>query len=241
MADNPATKDLIGTLQKIRDIPSNIVSAGRRLLGEPDTSSSSSPSAGDNEAANKYMEAASKHYQNPTPAPVKAKPAPAPKKPTASGPKPLPVYHTGTDNVPKTGPAVLEKGEAVLEKHEAAEYRKQKNMSKDRAMSAATHALGGKESKPKKEIESMRIKRAANGGHIITHHHTHPEHHPSEDHVTKGDDELAQHVMTHMGDPNDGEAEADAGNAGIPAQVGASAGSAMPAPQAGTSAAAPGM
>lgn len=73
-------------------------------------------------------------------------------------------------------------------------------------MSAVSHALGMHHDAPKKEISEIRIKKSHNGGHVITHKHHSPEHHPDETHTTKGDDELAQHVMKHAGDPNEGEA-----------------------------------
>jgi hypothetical protein len=111
---------------------------------------------------------------------------------------------------------------------------------------ATKEALGGSEhSKPKKEVKEMHIKKAANGGHVITHHHTSGEHEP-ETHTTKTDDELMDHVAQHMGTPNPGEAEADAGapDAGAGAGAGAAAGAGAPpaggaAPQAGPAPAAP--
>jgi hypothetical protein len=153
----------------------------------------------------------------------------------------MPVFHKGTNNVPHTGPALLEKGEAVLNKHDAAQMRKGQGMAKSKAMESAANALSGgkKEGKPKKELAEMHIKRAANGGHIITHHHTAPEHHPKEEHTTKGDDELAQHVMQNMGDQNPGEADADAGQSGIPPQAGASAAPPAAAPPAAPMAGSP--
>ena len=161
--------------------------------------------------------------------------------PGMGGPRQMPVFHKGTDNVSSTGPALLEKGEAVLNKHDAAQMRKGKGMEKNKSMESATHALSGgkKEEKPKKEVSEMHIKRAANGGHIIKHKHSAPEHHPDEEHTTKGDDELAQHVMQHMGDQNPGEADADAGNSGIPPQAGASAAPPAAAPAAAPMAGAP--
>jgi len=46
-------------------------------------------------------------------------------EPKDNGGKPMPSYKTGTDRVPKTGPAMLHKDEAVLDKNEAEEYRDQ--------------------------------------------------------------------------------------------------------------------
>jgi hypothetical protein len=87
---------------------------------------------------------------------------------------------------------------------------------------------GHKEEKPKKEIHEMHIKKSHNGGHIIRHEHTRPEHHPDETHTTKTDDELANHVMQNMGTPNPGEAEADAGQGGAPDASGAPPAGGMP-------------
>jgi hypothetical protein len=83
-------------------------------------------------------------------------------------------------------------------------------MAKSDMKDAVSEALGGKKEKaPKKEVKSLHITKSANGGHIIRHEHTHPEHHPDETHTTKGDDQLAQHVMANMGQPNPGEAAPD--------------------------------
>src|SRR5208282_3164013 len=57
---------------------------------------------------------------NPTPA----------KKSAPTAPKKVPKYHTGTDYVPKTGPAILKKGEAVLNTNDAGKLREAK-MSKE--------------------------------------------------------------------------------------------------------------
>jgi hypothetical protein len=148
-----------------------------------------------------------------------------PKAPAAAKPAPLPKFHEGTDYVPKTGPAILKKGEAVLNNKDAAKHREAK-MSKG-TLASVSDELSGKAAKPKKEIKSMHIKKAANGGHIIRHEHTHPEHHPDEEHTTKTDDQLASHVLQNMGTPNPGEADADAGQSGAPA-----AGTPAPAPAA---------
>jgi len=76
----------------------------------------------------------------------------------------------------------------------------------DHKYSAATEALGGSSAKPKKEIKEISVKKSHNGGHIITHKHHSPEHHPDEQHTTKGDDDMAAHMLQHAGSPNEGEA-----------------------------------
>jgi hypothetical protein len=80
---------------------------------------------------------------------------------------------------------------------------------------AAEHAMsGGSEhgEKPKKEIDHIKSYKSDTKGDVIhEHHHKHPEHHPVEKHTTRGDDEMAAHMMQNMGTPNPGEAEADAG------------------------------
>ncbi len=103
----------------------------------------------------------------------------------------------------------------------------------------AGHLGGESKEKPKKEIDHVVVKRSATkGDHTITHHHTHPEHHPSETHTTRGDDELAQHMMQNMGTPNQGEPEADAGTpdaasaTAAPAAAPSPAGSGAQAPMA---------
>ena len=110
---------------------------------------------------------------------------------------------------------------------------------KSSAMDSVKEELGGKkETPPKKEVKHMHITKAANGGHVITHTHTHPEHHPDETHTTKTDDELMDHVAQNMGTPNPGEAEADPAGGAAAAGAGAlPAGGA--APQAGPAPAAP--
>lgn len=139
-----------------------------------------------------------------------------PKAPAAAKPAPLPKFHEGTDYVPKTGPAILKKGEAVLNNKDAAKHREAK-MSKG-TLASVSDELSGKAAKPKKEIKHIITKKAADGkNHIHTHVHTHPEHHPDEDHVSQGNDGLASHMLEHMGTPNPGEADADAGQSGIPA------------------------
>lgn len=101
---------------------------------------------------------------------------------------------------------------------------------------AVVEALGGHEKKPAKEIDHIRIRKAKSGGHIIEHHHTHPDHHPKEEHVTRGDDQLAEHTLSAMGTPNPGEAEADAGTPEAAPSAAAPAGSGAPMPGAGAAA-----
>ena len=130
---------------------------------------------------------------------------------------PMPSHKDGTDFVPHTGPALLHKGEAVLKKEDADKYREAKMHG---AYEGAAEELGGTQ-KPKKEIDHIKIRKSKTAGrHIIEHHHTHPAHHPMEEHTTAGDDELANHVLQNMGTPNPGEEEADAGQSGIPAGAG---------------------
>ena len=152
-----------------------------------------------------------------------------PKAPSAATPK-KPSFKDGTDFVPKTGDAKLHKGEAVLKKEDADKFREAK--MKHGTMSSVAEELGGKSEKPKKEIKHMHNKKAAGGkGHIHVHVHTHPEVHPDEEHVRNGNDGLADHILENMGAPNPGEAEADAGQSGIPAAAaapGAAAGATPP-------------
>ena len=171
------------------------------------------------------------------------KPKPSPPTPTVKKPA-LPSYKEGTDNVPHTGPALLHKGEAVLKKEDADKLRnvKEKTMSKEKesVMKEAASSLAGKhEETPKKEIKHIKTEKAKNGGYIHTHSHTHPEHHPDEQHISKDQDAMASHMLQHMGEPNPGEAGADAGQSGIPD---ASAGAAPAgAPATGAAQPVPGM
>lgn len=99
------------------------------------------------------------------------------------------------------------------------------------------HDLGGEHSqdKPKKEVSHVEVRKSdTKGDHIITHHHTHPEHHPKEEHTTRGDDEMVQHMMANMGTPNPGEADADAGTP----DAASAAPTGTPAPAGGGAAAA---
>jgi len=100
---------------------------------------------------------------------------------------------------------------------------------------AVAHDMAGDGDKPKKEISHVVSRKSATPGHVIhEHHHTHPSHHPMEEHVTKGDDELAAHSMATMGTPNPGE---DTSDPGSPANAAPAAGAAAP-PAAGSGAAA---
>lgn len=173
----------------------------------------------------------------PTPAPKLGGPMPV--NPRGPGLQGLPMYHKGTDYVPKTGPAVLKKGEAVLNNEDAEAMRKSKGKAMDNSnvMSSLSASLGGKkEKKPKKEIKEIRTRKSKNGGYVHEHHHTAPEHHPMEEHTSADQDAMAEHMMQNMGTPNPGEAEADAGQSGAPdaapaagAPAGASAGTPPPA------------
>ena len=97
-------------------------------------------------------------------------------------------------------------------------------------MDEVKHILGkGEPEKPKKEIKEIRTRKAKSGGYVHEHHHTHPEHHPAEEHVSPDQDAMVEHMMQHMGEPNPGEAEADAGQSGIP--EGAEAAAPAVAPQ----------
>lgn len=117
----------------------------------------------------------------------------------------MPVFHKGTEYVPHTGPAMLEKGEKVIPKEQ--------NMS---AFDGASDVLGGTEkSKPKKVLKAIHTRKVHGKGgkssYIHEHHFTHPEHHKMEEHASANQDEMVSHMMDHMGEQNPGEQEADAG------------------------------
>lgn len=120
--------------------------------------------------------------------------------------KPLGSYKKGTSSVPKTGNYKLHKDEAVIPAEKA------KNN-----MDAVKDIMGGAaEEKPVKEVSHIKIRKGHGGkGRIVEHHHTRPEHHPMEEHVMANQDEMMDHVMQHMGEPNPGEAEANSGQSGI--------------------------
>ncbi len=85
----------------------------------------------------------------------------------------MPKYHSGTAYVPKTGPAILEKGEAVIPK--------EKNfMNAKKAM----EGIVGKK-KPAKKIKEIRTRKTDDGKYVHTHLHHHPEHHADETHVSE--------------------------------------------------------
>lgn len=92
----------------------------------------------------------------------------------------------------------------------------------------------GKSKGPEKKVSHVTVRKAANGGHIITHHHTHPDHHPEETHTTKGDDQMVGHMLDNMGTPNSGEAELEgaAPQSGAPPAAGGGPSAAAPQPGA---------
>lgn len=100
----------------------------------------------------------------------------------------------------------------------------------DSKHSAVMDALGAHGHAPKKEIREISVKKSHNGGHIITHKHHAPEHHPDEQHTTKGDDEMAAHMLQHGGTPNEGEAADPSMQGAAPMTAAPSAPGAAPAP-----------
>lgn len=82
--------------------------------------------------------------------------------------------------------------------------------------SLAKDKMSGGEDTPKKEIHHIRTRKVSGGGYIHEHHHTRPEYHPMEEHTSADQDGMVDHMMQNMGEPNPGEAEADAGQSGIP-------------------------
>lgn len=140
------------------------------------------------------------------------KPLGAPATPVAAAPK---MHDGGT--VPKTGQYTLKAGEKVLTPEQHGHLKS--------AMALAHTALSHEpdhDITPPKVVKDMKIRRSANGGHIVTHVHTHFEH-PDEEHTTEGPDGLVNHVLHHMTDPDDEEMEADAGKAPIPESKGTAA------------------
>lgn len=107
-------------------------------------------------------------------------------------------------------------------------------MSKADVYGATSKSLGGKEKVPAKEVHEIRTRKGKSGGYIHEHHHTSPEHHPMEEHTSPNQDAMVAHMMQNMGSPNPGEAEADAGQSGIPGAAGAPP---APAPAGGGAAA----
>lgn len=115
--------------------------------------------------------------------------------------KPTTSYKDGTDFVPETGPALLHKGEAVIPA--------EKNMANSDVMALVP---GRTAKKPPKVRSHMTLESHEDGSHTITHHYTHPEHHKPKSHGLSNMDALIDHLQEHAGQPNSGEAEADAGN-----------------------------
>ena len=97
----------------------------------------------------------------------------------------------------------------------------------------AASDMKGSDKKPAKKVSHVTVKHAANGGHIITHHHTHPEVHEDEHHTTKGDAAMMAHMQQAMPD----QAPPDA--AGAPEGAGAGPNPATGAPPAPAGAPAP--
>ena len=137
--------------------------------------------------------------------------------------KPLGSFKTGTDYVPKTGPYQLHEGEKVTP-------------AKDNMADIMDMVPGRKAKTPKKEHVATHITHHKDGSHTAVHKHSHPEHHPDETHALSNMDALHDHLEQHVGQPNSGEAEAEAGNP--EAYTGPSAGA--PAPAAGAAPAAAG-
>ena len=115
--------------------------------------------------------------------------------------KPLGSFEHGTDYVPKTGLALLHKGEKVIP-------------AKDNMADESQFAMvpGRKAKTPKKEHVATHITHHKDGSHTAVHKHSHPEHHPDETHALSNMDALHDHLEQHVGQPNSGEAEAEAGN-----------------------------
>jgi hypothetical protein len=136
--------------------------------------------------------------------------------------KPLGSFKGGTDYVPKTGHYKLHEGEAVTPKE-------------DNPMADVMAMVPGRTAKkPKKVIDHIRVYPHKDGSHTVQHHHTHPEHHDVETHGLSNMDGLHAHMEDHIGQPNSGEAEADAGTpeaytGGAPAAAPAGASGAAPA------------
>jgi hypothetical protein len=74
--------------------------------------------------------------------------------------------------------------------------------------------MSGHEEKPAKVLHHIRTRKAGKG-YIHEHHFTHPTHN-TEEHTSPDQDGMVDHMLTHLGNENPGEAEADAGQSGIP-------------------------
>jgi hypothetical protein len=120
-----------------------------------------------------------------------------------------PRMHDGAKNVP----AILEEGERVVKKEDNKKLGGMSNHHLVRSALAFNKMKPGEQSDaeeapapmPAKSLKEMRIRKAKSGGHIIEHVHSEPSFHPNEEHVTKNNHELAQHVMDHMGDEEQAE------------------------------------
>ena len=100
--------------------------------------------------------------------------------------------------------------------------------------------MAGASKAPKKEIHEVRTRKGKSGGYIHEHHHTNPEHHPMEEHTSPNQDAMVAHMMANMGSPNPGEADADAGQSGIPTGAPTPGAAAPPSGPPAPAAAAPG-
>src|SRR5208337_1608356 len=124
--------------------------------------------------------------------------------PTDRFTQPLGSFKHGTDYVPETGLYKLHEGEKVTPKEE--------NMAATNSADVMAMIPGRAAKKPAKVLDHIRIKSHKDGSHTVTHHHTHPEYHPAEEHGLSNMDALHSHLEDHVGQPNSGEAEADSGN-----------------------------
>jgi len=95
--------------------------------------------------------------------------------------KGLPSYKSGTDYVPKTGPAILHKGEKVTP-------------AKDNPMKNIYDKVTEGDAKPPKKIKSIHTRKAAGGTYIHEHHHHYPEHHKMEERTSADDKSMLQHL-----------------------------------------------
>jgi hypothetical protein len=117
----------------------------------------------------------------------------------SGGTKGLESYKKGTAYVPKTGKAILHEGEAVIPA--------EKNNAMGLAESALAHGEQKEPPKPKKRIKSIHTRKAKSGGYIHEHHHTRPDHHPVEEHVSADKEAMLAHMAEQA--PNMGEPEGD--------------------------------